>query len=224
MERNNDVQVIAWSEFTEPQSVYPTGIHGCLAEHLNSCQGITASVSGIEDPDQGVSEEQLESADVLMWFGHIKHGDVEDISVERIVKHVKENGLGFLGLHSTHFARPFKALMETECSFRAYVENGTKGDIKIVAPDHPIAEGVSDFTIPQVEWYGEPYAVPKAETVVLAGVYDNYTELTRDGLAWTVENGRVFYFRPGHETFPIYHMPEVKKIVENTVRWLAKAT
>ena len=127
MERNNDVQVIAWSEFTEPQSVYPTGIHGCLAEHLNNCQGITASVSGIEDSDQGVSEEQLESADVLIWFGHVKHGDVADTSVERIVKHVKENGLGFLGLHSTHFARPFKALMETECSFRAYVENGTKG-------------------------------------------------------------------------------------------------
>ena len=114
--------------------------------------------------------------------------------------------------------------METECSFRAYVENGTKGDIKVAAPDHPIAKGVSDFTIPQVEWYGEPYAVPKAETVVLAGIYDDYTELTRDGLAWTVGNGRVFYFRPGHETFPIYHMPEVKKIIENGVRWLAKTT
>ena len=78
---------------------------------------------------------------------------ITDASVDRIVKYVKKNGLGFLGLHSTHFARPFKALMETECSFRAYVENGTKGDIKIVAPDHPIAEGLSDFTIPRV-WNG----------------------------------------------------------------------
>jgi len=224
MVENSDIRVIAWSEFTEPGSVYPTGIHGCLAQNLNNCQGITVSVSGLEDPDQGVSEEQLEAADVLIWFGHIKHGDVTDESVERTVKQVKEKGLGFLGLHSTHFARPFKALMETECSFRAYVENGTKGDIKVAAPDHPIAKGVSDFTIPQVEWYGEPYAVPKAETVVLAGIYDDYTELTRDGLVWTVGNGRVFYFRPGHETFPIYHMPEVKKIIENGVRWLAKTT
>ena len=118
MVENSDIQVIAWSEFTEPESVYPTGIHGCLSQHLNNCQGITVSVSGLEDPYQGVSEEQLETADVLIWFGHIKHGDVTDESVERIVKQVKEKGLGFLGLHSTHFARPFKEIGRASCRER----------------------------------------------------------------------------------------------------------
>lgn len=222
MANQEKVRVIAWSEFTEPKSVYPTGIHGCLAEHLNACEGITAKTAFIDDPDQGVSEAALNEADVLIWFGHVRHGQVTDATVNRVVKHVKERGMGFLGLHSTHFARPYKALMGTECSWRAYVENGKSGYIKVAAPEHPIARGVSDFTIPKEEWYGEPYAVPKAEAVILVGIYDDYTEVARDALVWTVGNGRVFYFRPGHETFPIYHIPEVKRIIENGVRWLAK--
>ena len=224
MANNGDIRVIAWSEFTEPESVYPTGIHGCLAEHLNSSEGITAKTASLDDPDQGVSEAVLNETDVLTWFGHVRHKDVTDATVNRILKHVKERGMGFLSMHSSHFALPYKALMDTECSFRAYIASGKPGYIKVAAPSHPIAQGVSDFTIPNTEWFGEPYAVPKPEAVVLVGIYDDDTEATRDGLVWPVGEGRVFYLRPGHETFPIYHMPEMKRIIENGVRWLAKRT
>jgi len=206
---------------SEPANVYPNGINGALAEHLNTCQGITAKTAQIGDPDQGVPEDALAETDVLLWFGHVKHGDVTDETVARVVKHVKERGMGYLALHSSHFAKPLKALLGTACSFRAYVHDGKPGRILVAAPDHPIAKGVADFVIPNEEWYGEPFEVPTPEAIVIAGVYNDDTELTRDGLVWTVEKGRVFYFRPGHETYPIFVMPQVQKIVENGVRWLA---
>ena len=216
------IRVLAWSELSEPKSVYPNGINGTLAEYLNTLGDIVAETANIDEPDQGLSEGKLSETDVLIWFGHVRHDDVTDETVERVVKHVKERGMGYLALHSSHFARPLKALLGTSCAWRAYVEDGKPGYIKVVNPDHPIAEGVSDFVIPREEWYGEPYDVPIPEAVIIAGLYCDGKELARDGLVWTVGNGRVFYFRPGHETFPIYYMDEVRRIIANGVRWLAK--
>ena len=159
---------------------------------------------------------------MLVWFGHTKHGEVTDASVARIKKHVEERGMGFLGLHSTHFAKPYKALMGTECSWRAYVEDGKPAKILVADETHPIAKGVEPFIIAREEWYGEPYQVPTPDAVVFVGVYTDNREVARDGLTWTVGKGRVFYWRPGHETYPIYHMPEVLHIRENGVRWCAK--
>ena len=219
---SDPIRVLAWSEVSEPAAVNPKGIHGALADHLNACSGITAKTAQIGDPDQGLSDAALKQADVLMWFGHVRHGDVTDDSVARVVKAVKERGMGYLALHSSHFAKPLKALLGTTCAWRTYVENGKPGYILVTAPGHPIAEGVDAFTIPAEEWYGEPYDVPTPETIVLAGVYNDETELARDGLAWSVGKGRVFYFRPGHETYPIFYMPQVRRIIENAVRWLAR--
>ena len=215
------VRVLAWSEMSEPANVYPKGINGALADHLNTCNGITAKTAQLGDPEQGVSEAALAETDVVMWFGHVKHGDVTDETVARVVKAVKDRGVGYLALHSSHFAKPLKALLGTACSFRAYVHDGKPARILVAAPDHPIAKGVEDFVIPNEEWYGEPFEVPTPEAIVIAGVYNDDTELTRDGLLWTVGKGRVFYFRPGHETYPIYNMPPVRRIIENAVRFLA---
>lgn len=219
---SDPIRVLAWSEVSEPAAVYPKGIHGALADHLNTCSGIAAKTAQIGDPDQGLSDAALKQADVLMWFGHVRHGDVTDDSVAQVVKAVKERGMGYLALHSSHFAKPLKALLGTTCAWRTYVENGKPGYILVTAPGHPIAEGLDAFTIPAEEWYGEPYDVPTPEAIVLAGVYNDETELARDGLAWSVGKGRVFYFRPGHETYPIFYMPQVRRIMENAVRWLAR--
>lgn len=218
----NPIRVLVWSEFSEPKEVYPHGIHGAVADALNKLDGVTAATATLDDADQGVSEAALAGADVLAWFGHVKHGAVTDVSVDRIVKHVKERGMGFLGLHSTHFAKPFKALMETECSWRTYVEDGKSAEIHVWDASHPIAQGVPNFVIPKEEWYGEPYKVPPPDSVVLVGLYTDRREIARDGMTWTAGKGRVFYFRPGHETFPIYFMPEVQKILGNAARWLAE--
>jgi len=218
------IRVLAWSEFTEPTHVYPKGIHGALAEYLGVWGDITAKTAQIDEPSQGVSEEALNETDVLIWFGHVRHGNVTDETVERIVRHVKERGMGYLPLHSSHFARPNQTLMGTGCGWRAYVEDGKPGHLKVVASDHPIAQGVEDFTIPKEEWYGEPYDVPEPEAVIIEGTYKDGEEIARDVLVWTVGKGRVMYFRPGHETYPIYYMAEVRQIILNGVRWLAKAT
>jgi len=218
------IRVLAWSERTEPTSVYPNGINGALADHLNSSRGIVARTAQLDDLNQGVSEEALGETDVLIWFGHVRHEEVNDSTVSRIVAAVKERGMGYLALHSSHWAKPNMALMGTACGWRDYVFDGKPGRIFVALPGHPIARGVKSFVIPEEEWYGEPYEAPIAEAVVLAGVYNDGAELVRDGLVWTVGKGRVFYFRPGHETYPIYFMAEVQRIMVNGVRWLAQRT
>jgi trehalose utilization protein len=222
MAKDGKIQVLAWSELTEPKNIYPKGINGVIADHLNTTTNIAAKTATLTDAEQGVSEATLAETDVLVWFGHVKHGAVTDESVARIVKHVRERGMGFLALHSTHFAKPYKALMGTPCAWRTYVEDGKPAKILVADPQHPIAKGVEPFTIPREEWYGEPYEVPPPDAVVFAGVYTDNREIARDGLTWTVGKGRVFYWRPGHETYPIFHMPEVLRIMENATRWCAK--
>jgi trehalose utilization protein len=216
------IRVLAWSEMSEPKAVYPNGISGALAEHLEGQADMAVRTASIDDPDQGVPEAALAQTDVLLWFGHVKHGQVSQESVDRILRHVKERGMGFLPLHSSHYSKPLKQLTGTSGSWRAYVENGLPARIMVVDEAHPIVKGVQDFTIPAEEWYGEPYEVPTPEAVVLVGLYDEGREVARDGITWTIGNGRVFYFRPGHETYPIYFMPEVRRIIENGVRWCAR--
>ncbi|MFP6641423.1 MAG: ThuA domain-containing protein, partial [Myxococcota bacterium] len=127
----------------------------------------------------------------------------------------------FVSLHSSHYAKPYKALMGTACSWRAYVADGRPARILVADPEHPIAEGVEPFSIAREEWYGEPYAVPPPDAVVFIGVYADNEEIARDGITWTCGNGRVFYWRAGHETYPIYHMPQVLRIMTNAARWCA---
>jgi trehalose utilization protein len=221
---SDKIRVVAWSELSEPKKVYPEGINGALASYLNGLDDVDAKTANIDEAGQGVGEDILADTDVLIWFGHVKHGDVTDETVDRVVRHVKERGMGYLALHSSHFAKPLKSLLGTSCAWRTYVHDGKPGYIKVVNPDHPIAEGVNDFIIPHEEWYGEPYDVPIPESVIVAGLYCDGKELARDGLVWTVGNGRVFYIRAGHETYPIYFMDEMQKLIANGVRWLAKRT
>ncbi|MBD3181446.1 trehalose utilization protein ThuA [Candidatus Poribacteria bacterium] len=218
------VKALVWSEFTEPKDVYPVGIHGEIAKHLNAQSDVEAKTAQIEDPQQGVSEESLAWADVLLWWGHKRHRDITDENLARIVKHVKERGMGYFAIHSAHYSRGLIALLETGCGLGG-VGNGGAETVSVVMPDHPIAEGVTDFVVPQTEYFTEPFDVPEPEAVVLRSTFETDDKLWfRSGSCWTVEEGRVFYFRPGHETFPIMRQPEVLKVVYNGTLWAAKRT
>jgi trehalose utilization protein len=224
-------KVVVWSEGTanvDPASkqVYPDDINSAIAEGLKPLEssGWQIIKASLNDPEQGLSDELLSTTDVLIWWGHKKHGEVKDALVDRIERRVKAGQMGFIGTHSCHFAKPFKRLMGTACSWREYVADGTSAQIIVKEPNHPICKGVKNFNLPKIERYGEPFAVPTPESVPLDGLYtkpNGQTEPARMGMCWTVGKGRVFYFTPGHETYNDYFRPEVRQIFVNAVPWAA---
>jgi trehalose utilization protein len=223
-------RVVVWSEGTAnvdsaSKQVYPQDINTAIAEGLKplEAKGWEIVKASLNDPDQGLSDERLQSTDVLIWWGHKKHGEVSDELVSKIEKRVKEGDMGFIGTHSAHFSKPLKKLLGTACSWREYVLDGTTVEIIVREPDHPICKGVRNFKIP-IERYGEPFAVPTPEAVPLEGIYtkpDGTKERGRMGLCWTIGRGKVFYFTPGHETYNDYHRPEIRRIFINAVEWAA---
>jgi trehalose utilization protein len=225
-------KVVAWSEGSanvDPKSkeIYPNDINSAIAEGLKplEAEGWEVVKASLDDPEQGLSASLLESCSVLIWWGHKKHGDVKDELVDRIEKRVKEEGMGFIGTHSAHFSKPYKRLMGTRCSWREYVEDGTSAQIIVKLPDHPICKNVANFKLPAIERYGEPFRVPEPESVPLEGIYtkpDGSNETARMGLCWTVGKGRVFYFTPGHESYNDYFKPEVRRIMMNATKWVAR--
>jgi trehalose utilization protein len=224
-------KVVVWSEGTanvDPASkkVYPNDINTAIAEGLAplESQGWQILKASINDPDQGLRDDLLNSTAVLIWWGHKRHGDVSDDLVNKIAQRVKDGNMGFIGTHSCHFAKPFKKLMGTACSWREYVDDGTSAEIIVKEPNHPICKGVKTFKLPHIERYGEPFGVPVPESVPLEGLYtkpDGKTESARMGLCWTVGKGRVFYFTPGHETYNDYYRPEIRQVFVNAVQWAA---
>ena len=180
--------------------------------------------ANLSDPDQGLPDALLKKTDVLIWWGHKKHGDVKDQLVSKIVNRVKDGNMGFIATHSSHFCKPLKKLLGTACSWGEYKADGTSVEIIVKEPSHPICQGVKDFKLPKIERYGEPFAVPTPEAVPLDGVYtrpDGQTQPGRMGLCWTIGKGKVFYFTPGHETYNDYYLPEVRRIFVNAVEWAA---
>jgi trehalose utilization protein len=220
-------RVVVWSEGTAPaDKVYPNDVNAAIADGLKKLlSGWTIETASLKDPDQGCAPASFNRCDVLMWWGHKRHGDVKDAYVEHIVRRVKEEGMGFIAIHSSHFAKPNKRLMGTPCSWSAYQNDGCRLKIVVKQPDHPIARGVKDFTLPQVERYSEPYRVPTPEAVPLEGIYvypDGKEEPARQGLCWTIGKGRMFYFAPGHETYRDFYLPEVQRILANAAEWCAR--
>jgi len=226
-------KVVVWSEGSAnvdegSKKVYPQDINTVIADGLKplQAQGWEILKASLSDPDQGISDELLGSTDVLIWWGHKKHGEVKNELVNKIDQRVREGKMGFIATHSSHYAKPFKKLMGTACSWGEYVVDGTSVEILVKEPDHPICKGVRNFKLPQIERYGEPFAVPTPEAVPLDGIYtkpDGKTAPGRMGLCWSVGKGRVLYFTPGHETFDDYYRPEVRRIFVNAVQWAAPA-
>lgn len=201
--------------------VYPKGMAQEIADLLNECGDMTVRAATLDDPDCGLPDDVLAQTDVLLWWGHCRHDEVPDELSEKIYDRVMR-GMGFIALHSAHFSKPFVRLMGTSCCLQW--REGDRERLWCVLPAHPIAEGFGgDFDyldIPQEEMYGERFDIPQPDELVFLGWFRG-GEVFRSGCCWYRGRGKVFYFQPGHETNPTYHIPGVQRILRNAVRWAA---
>lgn len=218
-----NIRVTVWNENVHEQEnkivakVYPKGIHGAIAEALNADAGISATTATLQEPEHGLTEEKLAQTDVLFWWGHCAHGDVADEVVERVCNAVW-SGMGIVFLHSAHFSKPFKRLMGTPCNL-TWREAGERERLWVTSRNHPITAGLGDsFELEHEEMYGEPFGVPEPlETVFISWFQGG--EVFRSGLTYKRGAGNVFYFRPGHETYPTYYLADVQRVLLNATKW-----
>lgn len=216
------IRVTIWNEFLHEKrsetvrSIYPDGIHTAIADFLRS-DDIIVRTATLEDEECGLTQDVLDNTDVLIWWGHMGHNEVPDEVVARVKESVLK-GMGFIGLHSAHHSKIFKALMGTSCNL-GWREDGDLERIWTVNPAHPIAQGIGRyFELPHVETYAEPFGIPEPDEVVFMGWYEG-GELFRSGCTFHRGNGRIFYFQPGHETYPIFYDKNVQTVIRNAVYW-----
>lgn len=219
------IRVTVWNEFIHEkidpkvQAIYPDGIHRAIAAHLEAQPGLTVRTATLDQPDQGLPDSVLNETDVLLWWGHKAHKDVDDGLVDRVQLRVL-SGMGLIVLHSGHHSKIFKRLMGTTCNLK-WREAGDKERLWVIEPSHPIAEGLGEYIeIPHAEMYGERFDIPQPDELVFVSWFEG-GEIFRSGCTWRRGHGKVFYFRPGHETYPIYHHPDVLRVIANGVKWAA---
>ncbi|HOX37381.1 MAG TPA: ThuA domain-containing protein [Candidatus Brocadiia bacterium] len=223
--------ILVWNEYEhervhdEVRKVYPQGIHEALADPLRKCGDFTVRTATRLDEEQGLSDANLKGVDAVVWWGHVRHHEVRDELADKVVKLVRETGMGFLPVHSAHMSKPFTRLMGTTGRIGGWREDGEPEHIEVKAPNHPIARGIpAKFSIPQTEMYREPFDIPEPETLIFCSKWDK-GEVFRSGCAFTCDKGRVFYWRPGHETYHIFDQDEnFRKILVNGVRWVTRMT
>ena len=201
--------------------VYPSGIHNALAAFLKEEFSVRTvnlyNEQGEQNENAGITKELLDETDVMLWWAHCAHDKVPDEAAHMVADAVRR-GMGLILLHSAHMSKTMRFLLGTSGTLR-WREDGDSERLWVVNPYHPIAQGVGEYVkIPHVETYSEPFGIPEPDQLVFIGAYSG-GEVFRSGCCWQRENGKIFYFQPGHETFPIYHMPEIQHIIKNAVRW-----
>ncbi len=274
------VRVLVWDE-QQPEQKQGYGekfLGETIAAHLAKLPGLSVTTAKLDDPDQGLGDAVLDATDVLIFWSHRRGKEQNDARAEAVVRRVKEGKLGFIGLHSAHWAKPFVRLMQErakadalkqvpeaeratatwefvndapyyqligrdspitphvekvggavwrltlpQCVFPVYRNDGLPSHVTTLLPQHPIAAGLpAQWDIPRTEMYGEPFHVPTPDEVVFVEKWDK-GERFRSGCVWSVGRGRVFYFGPGHETYPIFRQAETLRVLENAVRWMGSA-
>ena len=216
--RRDPLRVRVWSEGTAPRSVYPDDVDGAIGDHLRRQSGLEVSRARLDDRHSGLADEALDATDVLIWWGRLRHADLPDGRARAIADRVRAGKLGLVALHASCCSKPFRELMGTSCEPAEWREDGRPERVTVEVPDHPIARGVLPFTIPRAAMFVEPFQVPEPEKVVFLSKFDGQ-EPFRSGLTWTVDKGRVAYFRPGHDAFPVLYHPSVRKVIANAARW-----
>ena len=221
----NKLKVLVWNEFihekTMPEvaKVYPKGIHTVIAEFLSPEKDFEVKTATMDMPSHGLTDEVLASTDVLVWWSHLAWPDFSDEIVEKVYQRIL-NGMGFVVLHSGCISKVFKKITGTRCRMR-WREAGEKERIWVTDPGHQIAAGLpAYFEIPHEETYGEHWQIPAPDELVFISWFEG-GEVFRSGLCYRRERGRIFFFRPGHETYPVYYMPEVQLVIKNAIRWAA---
>lgn len=216
------IKVTVWNEFIHEREnetvkeIYPEGMHKTIADFLQ-CDDITVRTATLLDEECGLTQEVIDDTDVLIWWGHVGHEQVPDEIAWRVRNAVLE-GMGFIALHSAHHSKPFKLLMGTSCNLN-WREHGDLERVWVCNPSHPIVQGLGRyFEVPHEEMYGEPFGIPEPDQLIMMGWYEG-GEVFRSGCCYNRGCGRVFYFQPGHETYPTFHIPEIQKVIKNAVYW-----
>jgi trehalose utilization protein len=200
---------------------YPDGIHTVIADGLRAELGeqVEVSTTTLAEPEHGLTEEVLSSTDVLLWWGHIGHDQVQDVVVDRVHRHVLA-GMGIIVLHSGHYSKIFRRLLGTTASLKW--RNARERElIWTVAPGHPIAEGIPNpVIIPEQEMYGEFFDIPTPDELIFISSFAG-GEVFRGGVTYRRGLGKLFYFSPGDQEYPVYHHPDIRRLLRKGVRWAA---
>ena len=219
------IKVTIYNEFIHERNddnvakIYPKGIHNAIKQGIED-EEIAVKTVTLENITE-LTRDVLSETDVIIWWGHIEHGAVPD-EIAQNVQEAVLSGMGAIFLHSAHHSKPFKKLMGTSCNL-TWREDGDRELVWVCNPSHPIAQGLDRFiNLENVETYGEPFCIPEPDELVFIGNYSG-GEVFRSGCCWKRENGKIFYFQPGHETLPIYYNEEIIKVIKNAIHW-AKPT
>jgi len=220
------VKVTVWNENRHEnknenvRAIYPKGIHGAIAEFLDAA-GFDTKTATLDEPEHGLTDEVLNETEVLVWWGHLAHHEVSDEIVQKVKSRVLD-GMGLIVLHSGHFSKIFKSLMGTSCDLK-WREADDKERLWVVDPSHPIADGIGEYIeLDREEMYGEHFDIPAPDELIFTSWFEG-GEVFRSGCTFKRGNGRIFYFRPGHETYPTYHNKEVQRVITNAVTWAKPA-
>ena len=221
------IRITVWNEYKhereleEIKKVYPLGIHECIRGFLEEEEGFQVRTAVFSMKEHGLTEEVLEKTDVLIIWSHALQEEFSQEVAYRVQRHVL-GGMGLIALHSAHFSKIMKGLLGTSMTLKW--RHGDRERLWCTAPSHPIARGVEEsFEIPQEEMYGEYFDIPKPDDVIFTGWFSG-GEVFRSGCTFTRGLGKIFYFQPGHEEYPIYYMPQIQKIIKNAVRWCAPSS
>jgi trehalose utilization protein len=221
------IRVTVWNENVHEQreeavrARYPEGIHGAVAAGIeeNLKGQVTIRTATLDEPEHGLTEEVLADTDVLTWWGHAAHEKVSDEVVDRVQQHVL-SGMGLVVLHSGHFSKIFRRLLGTTCSLR-WRGADDRELVWTLKPKHPVAQGVpSPIVIPEQEMYGEVFDIPDPDELVFVSSFTG-GEVFRSGCTFYRGNGRIFYFSPGDQAYPVYHHPDVRRVIANAVGFVA---
>lgn len=217
------IRVTIWNEFRHEKTkehvkaIYPNGLHAVIGEFLGRTGDMEITLAVLDDEYQGLPDEVLNNTDVLIWWGHMAHKEVDDDLVKRIQTRVYLGKMGFIALHSAHHSKPFRAIVGTNGNLSWGREQ--KEIIWNLLPAHPITAGIPDhFTIESEELYCEPFYIPQPDELLFGGWYeDGY--IFRSGCCFFRGAGKVFYFQPGHESCRSFYNPYVQRIITNAVYW-----
>ncbi len=218
--------ITIWNEFRHEKendavkAIYPDGIHEVIRQGLDDLSDsgeFSLSCATLDQPEHGLTPAVLQQTDVMLWWGHMAHDEVQDEIVEQVHTRVLE-GMGLIVLHSAHYSKIFRKLMGTACNLK-WRAVGERERIWVTRPGHAIARGIDTcIELDSTEMYGEPFGIPEPEEQVFISWFEG-GEVFRSGCCWRRGQGKIFYFRPGHETYPIYHNPAIRQVLLNAVRW-----
>lgn len=221
------INVVIWNEFRHEKNdpavaqIYPEGIHACIRDFLKEDDNLNITLAALDDPYQGLPDDLLNNTDVLFWWGHMSHGEVDDGLVEKIRNRVYEGKMGLIVLHSGHHSKIFKSIIGATGNLSWGRDQ--KEIIWNLMPQHPIAAGIPDhFILQSEELYAEPFYISQPDQLVFGGWYED-GHIFRSGCCFFRGVGKIFYFQPGHEYCRSFYNPYVQRIIKNAVEWVKPA-